>query len=430
MATASLININPQTELQFAVSGTDLGAAKKITELLQGNHEKNHIMFNNSGMHNHIAHHICTSFALGAAPETLEQNYEENRTYQRSLPSSDGELVASLHDPDIFMKNMYKPETYGSYLQFFTKEIQGKGYDRVVNDYVFANDRRATTMFNRLFAGFLHPLIHLGFAIEFKQPALVAEALAMTAIHSTWLDPFFVETDEAANASQVGPECLVNILTEIQKDPNVSTAAHWDDDNKIRDGVLARAKEQMISYAGRWQVRPDDIEEATAEMINACAYITGASQRPPKQIAFDFYFMHGLNASIFLSTFIAQAWIPPTTKAKLLTWKGRYDLLLYASRRSPPLLLEEISGYVPRNQRQSHWEAIFKRATVFSDDGHTAKMVRALKNGERVCEEWEGKRRWAVQGADWLKMANMVMDSRESGAKWVRSAGFDEAWEE
>ena len=23
-----------------------------------------------------------------------------------------------------------------------------------------------------------------------------------------------------------------------------------------------------------------------------------------------------------------------------------------------------------------------------------------------------------------------VMDSRESGAKWVRSAGFDEAWEE
>ena len=51
MATASLLNLNPQADLQFSVAGIDSGAAKRATELLQENHENHHIMFNSSGLH-------------------------------------------------------------------------------------------------------------------------------------------------------------------------------------------------------------------------------------------------------------------------------------------------------------------------------------------------------------------------------------------
>ncbi len=46
-------------------------------------------------------------------------------------------------------------------------------------------------------AGTLHPLIHFGSGIEFSQPAFLAEALAQTAIHPKYLDPYFFQADEA-----------------------------------------------------------------------------------------------------------------------------------------------------------------------------------------------------------------------------------------
>lgn len=170
----------------------------------------------------------------------------------------------------VFIRNMYRPETYSDFLKFFTLEIKSKGYEKVVNEYVFADDERASTMFNRLFAGFLHPVIHLGFGVEFEQPAIIAEALAQTAIHSNWLDQFFIESERTVRANHIQSDSLMSIIDKIRKDHILSSAAHWDDDNKIRDGILARAKEEMINYACQWQVQADRTEEAIAEIINAC----------------------------------------------------------------------------------------------------------------------------------------------------------------
>jgi len=62
---------------------------------------------------------------------------------------------------------------------------------------------------------------------------------------------------------------MVSILDEIRADDKLSTAAHWDDGNKIRDGILKRAPDEMIKYASQWTVGSGQVEEKTAEMINA-----------------------------------------------------------------------------------------------------------------------------------------------------------------
>ena len=122
-------------------------------------------------------------------------------------------------------------------------------------------------------------MIHLGFGIEFKQPAIIAEALAQTAIHSAWQDAFFVAVDEAAQENRYPSDSLVNIIDKIRADENLSTAAHWEDDNKIRDGILVRAKDEMVKYASQWRVQPENLDEALAEMTNACGMIH-ASMKP------------------------------------------------------------------------------------------------------------------------------------------------------
>lgn len=62
-----------------------------------------------------------------------------------------------------------------------------KGYQVAINEYCLKGDERADDMLVRLHAGFLHPMIHLGFGIEFKQPAIIAEALAQAAVHDNWI---------------------------------------------------------------------------------------------------------------------------------------------------------------------------------------------------------------------------------------------------
>lgn len=140
------------------------------------------------------------------------------------------------------------------------------------------------------------------------------------------------------------------------------------------------------------------------------AYFTGASQHPPKQVKFDFFYMHSVTSSIFFSSFIKQSWISTANKTKLLEYKGRIDLFTYVSRGAPQPLLDEITQYVPKQRSSaSDWNPIIERAKIFEDDGHASKLIRALANAERICAPWEKSEKFRIKGDMWLKLGNMGM---------------------
>src|SRR3954470_23974897 len=69
MATSSKVKLSiAEHPLAFFLPGITVESANKASELLQENHEKHHIFFNKSGFHNHIAHHLLTTYALGVSP--------------------------------------------------------------------------------------------------------------------------------------------------------------------------------------------------------------------------------------------------------------------------------------------------------------------------------------------------------------------------
>lgn len=184
----------------------------------------------------------------------------------------------------------------------------------------------------------------------------------------------------------------------------------------------------MVDYASQITVKSDELEEKTAEMMNACALFTGGNQRNGKAVKFDFFFMHCVNCSIFFSTFLKQDWLSEDMKVRLLEWKVRLDLAIYASERSPDIRLSEIRDYRPKSP--SGWEEIQDRVCSFGDDGHASKLIRALAHAERTCKPYENSDAFRLKGGDWLQLAHMAIDSVEmEGNNWVMMAGFDEAWE-
>ena len=180
----------------------------------------------------------------------------------------------------------------------------GGGWRGVVGRYLFgvgvgAKDGEGSgdELMVRLFAGFLHPLIQLMYGVEWGQEAVVAEGLAQAAVHSGDIGEFLLGAErEAAKRGGEGGrkgEGVLELMAEVRRDAKLAGAARNGDADKVREGVLGRAKEEMIALAARVRVRPEEVEEKTAEMFDAAVYVAAAATmlKEGKQPKFDFFLM-------------------------------------------------------------------------------------------------------------------------------------------
>ncbi|KAI1525805.1 DUF4243 domain containing protein, partial [Pyrenophora tritici-repentis] len=377
MATASKIQLSASQTPQFHVANLAPESATKASELLQTNHENHHIFFNQDGFHNHIAHHLLTLFALGATPAQLQAAYDHNASYQRPPEPLQPSIVSGMQDPSRFKNYLGQEKYYHDFLVFFQEEIDNKGWEATLQEYLFAGTEMADDLLVRLYAGFLHPLIHLGFGVEFEQPGVIAEALAQAAVHGAWMKGLFVGCEEKVKEREAGDvggrKTIVQVLEECRSNEKMRTAAQEGDANKIRDGILKRAPAEMVEMATQCFVKEgDDLQEKMAEMVNATVYFTSTSQHPPHIPKLDFFYMHCLNASIFFARFLATPSFSPHTQRRLLNWKIWSDITMYVSRGCPPLLLQEITDYKPK--KEGDLASVIERVKQIDDDGHAAKL--------------------------------------------------------
>ncbi|KAK4561025.1 hypothetical protein LTR86_004980 [Recurvomyces mirabilis] len=291
MATASHIQLSSTEHPEYFRVGKSQESVDTASGLLQKNHDDFHIFFNQKGFHNHTAHHIITLWALGASPDQLEQAYNNHASYQRAMGEPDAAVVKDMKDPLTFREHINQEQHYTDYLALFQSEIEATSWPAVVKKYLLARDDRADDLLCRFFAGFLHPIIHAGFGIETKQPAIVAEGLAMAAVSSGYMSSYFLPIEKLSQKNKDEPSrSIVDLLDIIHEDIELRAAPHWDDDNKLRDGIIARAGDKMISVASQFRVKSGELERKTAEMTNAAVYYTAGAQRETHERKYDFYY--------------------------------------------------------------------------------------------------------------------------------------------
>lgn len=149
-----------------------------------------------------------------------------------------------------------------------------------------------------------------------------------------------------------------------------------------------------------------------------------------------------MNSSPIFVAFNQLSWIPLETKVRLLEWKMRGDAVQYVARGCPPLNFDSAKSYKPRDARESKAELVSKpedlvpRFFPVPDDGHTIKVVRALLLAQKLTEKYASAAEppaWLrIKDNDtWLRIHYALLDSVEGAGqdgRYVRSAGFDEAW--
>lgn len=244
-----------------------------------------------------MPHHILALYSTRAKASVLQWAFDLRHELQRPIEPRHPEVVSRLHQSwNHAADYLGNEDNYPDFLSYFQNVIKDRGYEQVVRDYLLRQTAAADDLFVRLHAGVVHPLIQLMYGLEWKQPAIVAEALAETCVHGIeGLDQLLLPSEsDTTQSSREKPRMkpILDIFKDIAADPRFYGATLLSDASKIQDGILKRAKEPMLSILRQVHIEDDELEERTAEMFHAIILIaSSAALCPPYHVKYDFFLM-------------------------------------------------------------------------------------------------------------------------------------------
>ncbi|KAL0948385.1 hypothetical protein HGRIS_010967 [Hohenbuehelia grisea] len=426
-------SLTPSSISPARLPGVSPESTAALREALQENHEKWHIFFNDRGFHNHTSHHLLASWSLGASAPILKATYNAGASYQRPAFKSPEEI-----DTNNFNDHLGDENYYNSYLQFFKKELEAKGFSATLEEHIFAkkanfiagSDKPQPEMLSRFLGGLLHPLIHTGYGAEFGLPGMLVEGLAQTAVHKAdsqhLLPALFFDGESATNglinrlasalvlnnqeprtssATQPKNVHALDILARVMKDTklDVKNAAF----DRSRPGgsyvhVEEHFGEDIRKYVEQWTLDtsvPGEVEKKIEELVwtNSVIYAVPGWKKGERFLA-DFVFMHFVTSSTFLSSLIP--YLKPKSQELLLRSYFTLCLAFFVAQGAPKLSIAafftETDSYpsppkssLPKPHEDAltggsadaalpnAWSSILQNCIVYPDE-HLPKLQRSL----------------------------------------------------
>ncbi|KAF8915039.1 hypothetical protein CPB85DRAFT_1218283 [Mucidula mucida] len=453
----------PSLHSPSRLPGAGIASTKALLDVLKDNHEKWHIFFNDMRFHNHVSHHVLAIWALGANKDLIQAAYKYDIPIQKPAIKPPG-VINELN----FNDHLGVEEYYIAYVDFFKAKIAEEGVSQVLETYVFARSaniidgapqNKQPLMLARLFDGAAHPMIHVGYGLEFGLPGMVVEGLAQAAVHEARDAPFYPaslfdsESVSALNglASKLdthlvldGPKPkkevhLFDIMARILKDdrfkdPPADMQEFFTETKKANSSAI-------VEYANQWTLNleePGDVHRKIEQLqwMNTLIYGVSGFNAPEKEFFADFFLMHLVTSSLFLPSIVA--YLTPASQKLFLRGYLTISLAFWVSRRPRSFNLDNIAKFfsadlvmpkqpsltfesptwalVPGTATANQWFPIIQDAILHQDD-HLCKIQRAFMHfAERYGTRESGLEDFA--GTE-LAGANVI-----DGSLFIRAAGL------
>ncbi|KAK9764679.1 hypothetical protein K7432_007626 [Basidiobolus ranarum] len=376
---------------QAKLEKTPLQSVKQeIRETLQHfllqNHQQHHILYGPNDYTNHLAHVLLTDSALGATTQRLHDIFK-SFDFLDSLPEPT--KVKITEDNWLLYRGLKRH--YRDYLDFYDEKIRNVGVLEVTSKY-------APPLFSHFLGGALHPIIHLGFGLEFNQPLLVSEALAYA---STIPSPFtsvygLLQGASAPNQKDVS---LLELIQEVHEDTEFDVPILGNPVEGLGSLVEARGS-RLIEFANRWKLQDNNCSIKIAELFEAAVLLyagTGSGRR------IDFFIAHGLSSARGVNNVLP--YLSKTSRIALLRSHWLAMLSLYVTSGRPKLVASSVTEY---QSNISSWDECIDKG-INSPDEHVPKMIRTLYMAH--CDF--GKNR-----TEYFKAAQMTIDIVKKTDDW------------
>lgn len=439
--------------------GTSPESTATLRVYLQRDYVEHHGMFDytSRGAHNHTPFHLLVEWALGGTSKHLDAIWDQHENVERYAHRSPGAITtANAFD------HLGDGDYYQAYLHFFSDLLLKTPLSAVLEEWLFspkANfDGKKPEMVNRLLDGILHPMLYLGYGIEFSLPGLVAMGLAQTAVHGA-PSPNLIPRSMFEATTKRGPGLhAFTIVSRIMSDNA------FKDYKGSFDDLQAKIGQKIQSYASEWLVdgaNDKEIAKKVQELtfLNVMIYAVGG-WRNGKFYKAEFTLMHLLTSSMTLTSYMAV--ISPTSKSLLLRAYFTRSLAYYISKGRPELpvrsfftapILTDFPGPTvnptesafpdpesPFAETPNVWLKIIQSALVHPDD-HLSKVQRTLAHygslyGHIAAGEFKGtelKDSELIDGTLFVRTAALTMEwmgrirEGEPARFWGDDPNFPEA---
>lgn len=272
----------------------------KLSQLLRANHLFYATLWNNRRFHNHNVHALSSAYFLGADSTTLYNMYE---SLSERLAKWEEDSPAEVTDEDWFELVGNKAYERGFHDYFDEKITDSLSFDwrKIVREFVVNPEGPSNPklMLESMFGGLLHPLIHMGYAVELDDWEVASEALTLCA---------GCRADESRRLLKLTPfgepkgkvNQLLDILKEIRNDSTFDGLYKLPSEGKIVE-LVANFPEKLSDYTNRFAIGSTheeliaNLKElfATAALILAATHRNEATELP----AYDFFLLHLFTAT-------------------------------------------------------------------------------------------------------------------------------------
>ncbi|ORX84007.1 hypothetical protein K493DRAFT_360857 [Basidiobolus meristosporus CBS 931.73] len=370
-------------------------------ELVAKNHRE-HGLFMEHDYHNHAVHLLGSLYDLGASAERMREMYRKLETrYLYKLPEPKYQV-----NRDNYREFVGKNDAYRDLVDFFEKEVGKLGFDGAFNRYV-------PSLLPGLCGHLVHPLIHLGYAVEFNNDLVLAEALAFGTLaydaHGELIDKVL------PTATSTDP---VKIIEEVSKD------THYEDvdkgpaaESKFTRAIDAKHLEYTQKYFAAWDANfpGDDYAAKVYELSQAITLLFLGYSSSYRLNFFLCHVMTGFHAVRVLLPRLAKN---DQVRALRLIWLTA--LFMYVAEGHPKPEWNEVNGYsidrLPKDRNKA-WEEVTKAAINDEDiHGHVVKSVRAMKELAKVYPEGE---------STWLHGCAKVTDLVKTEGDWGHDGALE-----
>ncbi|KAJ7636509.1 hypothetical protein FB45DRAFT_828755 [Roridomyces roridus] len=451
-------------------------ATQVAQELLYEDYLSHHCFFNDMGFHNHLPHHLVAAYDMGAPPALLKSIYEELAPTLRPI-GKEGEDITEKN----WTSRLGERKAYGSYLEFFTRELATTGVEEVMSKYVMSPEANGneSAMFARLLGGLLHPFLQVGFGVEFGQDFMIAQGLAMGAVtEPSFVGPMLDSPSNLPILSDAPTKgvTLLALLREVYDSDLFKPSLPYEPNAFISHRVRQVAENPdrlpaLRKIYAKWSIdttapaSSPEWDTRIGECFVQSTLLLAATSRPNRAPRMDFFLMHLLTAALCLPS-VLRVLPNPVHKAQLLQGYARTSALVVLTRGRPRIDVPLVMSYpvLPKPPRApvggpdalgtetpNPWLAMVHNG-LHHKDAHVLKTVRSLYYaaqlyGSTPAGEFLGVRdaegrethegAGTLDGSVFVRAAGVMTKALgwvgygEKEGDWDRSAlGWDAAWEE
>jgi len=256
-------------------------------------------------------------------------------------------------------------------LEFFDRELENKDILTVFKKYI-------ARLIPGLIGAALHPLIHIGYALEFNSKPVLSEGLAYACMAYNELGSIVDNLDESlATPSKSARELLKTI--DALNPPDL-LHAEGNFGSKVATAARLYAP-QIKELLSKWEFDPQDPEALYRKMVDLTLTSVLGFCGSYRESTPDFFYAHGVTGVHAIRTLLPH--LQPNDQRRLLQIGFLAMTAFYLTRG--PVEFDEHYVYKAKENGRSgmipseglDWKELFEMANDSSDD-HLIKIVRAL----------------------------------------------------